>query len=779
MKDNSVIIEKDWKLIQSKYEPNNASYYESLFALSNGKIGIRNTIEFDSIYSIPGFFMSNIYDRTIQFTSEIVNLPNWLPIKFQIEDSSPINFDDVEINEFYRELNYKKATVFTKIIFTDSQKRKTKIEWETLIHAKYLELSLLWGNVTPINYSNRINICSYIDARIGNSYLGGFNSNIQTYHYQKEHQKLDELLGLILEGNTFAKNERIIIASKLNCYNKKKWFSVNERNRVGECQVIYVEEGKKVDFHKIAFIKSNINREEFELEYKKYLNKNISSLIDEHLQIWNKYWEEYDVRIGNKEYQSTIRFNLFHLIQSINHFSHSQNTPARGLTSEYHSGHFFFNTEFFKLPFWSLVNPSIARSYLMFRYDTLSNAKRHAKETGFEGARYPEETDFDGLLAAPWEIFDLINNEKFYEWSGKEKYFLSGAVLYGLYTYHSLTNDDDFMWNYGLELIIQCAKFAKSLFTWDESIHKYVINSVMGPDEYHYHVNNNYFTNFIMKWTLTYASKTLKNFREKNVNKFNDIAKKQNFQNSEIEYWEDIASLVYFPDYKEKILQQHDGYFDLPDNIVSSWDPNGRPALSVSDRKKANLLKSFNTRLIKEADIVLMLSLFSKYFTKEIKQKSFEFYTKRIVHESSLSASPHGLVASEIGLYDQATYFLKLASRFNLDYLPKENYRNGIHLAAYAGAWQILVHGIAGISFEEDLIIVKPRITNDLGYLEFNIKWRGAKLSFTFNENDLIVNIKESNGQEISLKILDDYYKVNDLKNTVKVNINMKVNEEG
>ncbi len=68
------------------------------------------------------------------------------------------------------------------------------------------------------------------------------------------------------------------------------------------------------------------------------------------------------------------------------------------------------------------------------------------------------------------------------------------------------------------------------------------------------------------------------------------------------------------------------------------------------------------TKVIKQADVVMMLSLFKDRYSKEIKKANWEYYEPRTEHGSSLSACAYAMVAAEFGNLDFAyKYFLKTA----------------------------------------------------------------------------------------------------------------------
>jgi trehalose/maltose hydrolase-like predicted phosphorylase len=214
----------------------------------------------------------------------------------------------------------------------------------------------------------------------------------------------------------------------------------------------------------------------------------------------------------------------------------------------------------------------------------------------------------------------------------------------------------------------------------------------------------------------------------------------------EVDGWRRVgASMYYPPSSPSGVIQQHEGYFALPDQTVDGFDANGRPVLAESDRRAADRLESFSTRLVKEADVVLLLALFRSKFEERVRRASYDFYVARTVQESSLSAAPHGVVAAELGELEDAHRFLLLSGRYDLDFIPRSGYRNGLHLAAYAGAWQVAIQGFGGFAVRDGEPALDPCLPPDWTKLTFGIWWRGQRVRVHVTAEDVAVEYDRGN----------------------------------
>ncbi len=758
-------LDTSWLIKQTDYKKEHHSFNETNFALSNGYIGIRHTLEFESIYAIPGTFLANIYDPGIAVPMEIVNVPQWLPIKLFIDDI-PINLDKVEILEFERILNMQEGTVSVSMCIKDSFNRITSLKWLTLVHLKEYHLGLVSGSLCAENHASKITLCSYLDYRFGNSYLGGYLPSIQTKHYQLLNVEGSKEKGLYLAVKTLGTQIEIAEAAKILVDTPAQTNIIYERDRIGEAFVIQAKTGEKYHFTKyVTFFTSNDTREYHSVGKEalfKYINRGYQDLKTSHTEAWHKRWETADVKInGDRRAQQSIRFGIFHLLQSVHPEKNGTNIAARGLTSEYHSGHFFFNTELYKLNYFTAIDPETARSLLLFRYNTLAAAKQQAAENGYQGAKYPEEADHRGYLAAPKTIKNYFSGETFQEWSGIEVKHLSADVAYAIQTYYQNTFDDQFILNYGLEMLIETARFGVSLLEWDKHKQQFVISSVMCLDEYHYHVNNHYYTNYMVKWNIEYAIQMINEFSQNYPTETARILNKTALTDNEIACWQTICSLIFLADkINGNLIEQFEGYYELPDQKISQCDENLRPVLSTEDEEKVALLTNIKTRLIKQADVIMLLAMFPARFSAEEKRQNFDFYEPRTVHESSLSAGAYGLIACELGEIEKAYTFFLQSARYNLDFIPKENYRNGIHVASYAAAWQLVVQGFAGIKTKNDQISIDPNLPPHWESLEFCLYWRNSLLNFRITQKLVSVDLVEKSFHRVIILIGNGVYEL-------------------
>ena len=227
-------------------------------------------------------------------------------------------------------------------------------------------------------------------------------------------------------------------------------------------------------------------------------------------QYMDDFWRRSDVRVKDireerikrttVEIQQAIRFNLFHILQASAR-AEDAGVPAKGLTGKAYEGHYFWDTEIYLLPFLTYTSPRIARNLLIFRYKMLPQARARARELGHRGAMFP------------WRTISGEEASAYYA-AGTAQYHINADIMYALRKYVQATGDEQFLRDYGAEMLVETARLWLDLGFYSETKGgKFCINAVTGPDEYNTVVNNNAYTNLMARENLRYAAQTVEALR--------------------------------------------------------------------------------------------------------------------------------------------------------------------------------------------------------------------------------------------------------------------------
>lgn len=331
---------------------------------------------------------------------------------------------------------------------------------------------------------------------------------------------------------------------------------------------------------------------------------------------------------------------------------------------------------------------------------------------------------------------------------------MSAAVAYAVARYHRVTGDESFLADCGYELVFDTARFAASVFR--RRGNRYASPPVMGVDEYHHGVTNNYYTNAMMRWNIAYALSLLDRDTSPGDAALCGVRESLSLTDAEIRRWRRIVDAVWLPpDLPGGIPAQDDGYAALAECQRRALRSSPAPRLRPDESALAAAAEHFPTNLIKQADLVLLCHLLPDLFDEETTRAAYRHYERRTAHASSLSAGAHGVVAARVGLRDEAYRFLMTAGRFNLDYTPRADYRNGLHLSAYAGAWQVIVEGFLGVRPDPSgLLYLRPRLPVGWTRLEVPLRFRGSRFRVIASCDQF--EIRAEDGPDLALRVEDE-----------------------
>ena len=189
-------------------------------------------------------------------------------------------------------------------------------------------------------------------------------------------------------------------------------------------------------------------------------------------------------------------------------------------------------------------------------------------------------------------------------------------------------------------------------------------------------MRDNVFTNLMAANNLVIAADA--------CNRHPEAAAAMGVTSEEAASWRDAAEAVNIP-YDEElgVHQQCEGFTKF-----AEWD-------FVNDNKYPLLLHEAYVRLypaqvIKQADLVLAMQWQSHAFTPEQKARNVDYYERRMVRDSSLSACTQAVMCAEVGHLELAHDYAYEAALIDLRDLHA-NTRDGLHMASLAGAWTAIV----------------------------------------------------------------------------------------
>lgn len=429
---------------------------------------------------------------------------------------------------------------------------------------------------------------------------------------------------------------------------------------------------------------------------------------------WADFWKCSDVEIdGDELNQQGIRYCLFQLHQTYRGLDGHHNIGAKGLTGEAYAGQAFWDSETYCLPYYLYNDRQAAKSLLMYRYNTLPQARERARQLDCQGACYPIATINGYESCNLWQHASLQMQP-------------STAVAYAIMAYHELTGDDDFLFHQGIEMLVEICRYVVSRGGWNADHTGFGFWGVMGPDEFHMMVNNDYYTNYMGGKTLSDTLSVLARMEDP------DAWAAPEERNE----WREISEHIIIHETAEGVFEQHDGFFTLPHLDIHSIPVSDFPLYEHWSYDRI-----YRTDMIKQPAVLMAMFLHPEDYTDAQVAANYDFYEPRCIHESSLSPSIHAILAQRLGRDQAAADFFSFATRLDLDNYNR-NTAEGLHLTSIAAAWVTIVFGFGGLHTEQGAICIAPHLPAG---------WSGY--SFRFLAGDGVVQARVDR-QGVSLSML-------------------------
>ncbi len=499
-----------------------------------------------------------------------------------------------------------------------------------------------------------------------------------------------------------------------------------------------ISAGEEVVLYKYTILTDSVRcdspLEEAEKLMQEVKNTEADLLYKKQREFLKEYWDRCSLKIeGDDELDIALRYNTYQLLQSAGRDEHS-NIAAKGLSGEGYEGHYFWDTEMYMQPFFTMTNPEISRSLIAYRYETLPAARENARLLGHKsGALYP------------WRTIEGSECSGYFP-SGTAQYHIDADIAYSVVAYYLATGDFDFIAEKGAEIVFETARLWLDVGNYDKD--RFVINCVTGPDEYTCLVNNNYYTNVSARFNLEWAVKFYDLLTEKRD--LNTIAK-IGLTGSEVDEFKRAADCMYLPyDEKRGINPQDDSFLSKKEWDFSSTPPGDYPLLL-----HYHPLYIYRYQVCKQADTVLAHFIYEDAQSIDTIEKSFAYYEMVTTHDSSLSTCIYSIMAAKLGMVEKAYKYFGDSAKLDLFNLH-HNTKDGIHTANMGGNYMAVVYGFGGLRIKEDGLHLAPVIPRQWSAYSFKLNYRGSRLLVsvkrTEGEPDVSVTLLEGEGVEIFLK---------------------------
>ena len=758
---NSGYKKHEWLIIEEGFHPEMNRESESIFSIGNGYMGQR--ANFEEKYSgdtLLGSYVAGVYypDKTRvgwwkngypEYFAKVLNAPKWIGIDVSV-NGKPVDLADAKIISFRRILNMKEGYLERLFSIAVAGDKTVEISSRRFVSMAEPDAGVIKYSVKSVDFEGTISVNVYIDSDVKNE-----DANYGKKFWKEVSRESSAGMGIII-SRTMKTDFHVATGMTWEVLKNRKPVRVkpsaeSHERYTGNAFSLSVNPGEEITLIKYVSVLSSLNNPKAGLmnDVKQRLMEISSTgyekLFADHRKEWARIWSASDVVIeGDVAAQQAIRFNIFQLNQTYTGKDERLNIGPKGFTGEKYGGSTYWDTEAFALPFFlKTADQKVARNLLMYRYKHLQRSIDNAGKLGFRNgaALYPMVTMNGEECHNEWEItFEEIHR--------------NGAIAFAIYNYIRHTVDTGYMADYGLEVLIGISRFWCQRASWSEDKKKFVILGVTGPNEYENNVNNNWYTNRLAVWTLSYTLGILGQMKKADRHSYDRLVSKTRFDFAvESGTWRKIIKEMHLPYCNErKVFLQQDGFLDkvlMPaDDIPASERPINQHW--SWDR----ILRSC---FIKQADVLQGLYVFEDQYDTETIRRNFDFYEPMTVHESSLSACIHSILASRIGNINKAYELYVRTAHLDLDDYNSE-VADGLHITSMAGTWLAIVEGFAGMRILDSTVLLNPLTPAQWKSYSYHARFRG--ILFEVKVNHKTVLIKNLSSKSLKIIIFGKGYQI-------------------
>ncbi|MGN6688741.1 MAG: glycoside hydrolase family 65 protein [Actinomycetales bacterium] len=719
---------------------------ESVFALSNGHLGLRGNLDEGEPHGLPGTYLNSFYEeRPLPYAESgygypesgqtIVNVTNGKLIRLLVDDE-PFDVRYGTLHSHERVLDLRAGLLTRDVDWESPARQRMHLRSRRLVSLTHRGVAAIEYVVTAVDDPMRVVVQSEL---VANETLPAQSGDprvaaaLERPLEPLEHQAWDDAAVLMhrtrisdltmaaamkheVDGLAESNDDReqpIAVQAETEAFEDVARTTVTATLQPGESLrlVKYLAYGWSSLRSRPAL------RDQALAAIASAQRTGWEGLVAEQAEFLRDFWESADVVVeGDPSLQQAVRFGLFHVLQA-GARAERRGIPAKGLSGPGYDGHTFWDTEAFVVPLLTYTRPEAAADALAWRASTLDVARRHARELGFAGAMFPWRTIRGQECSGYWP-------------AGTAAVHVNGDISRAFDLYRTVTGSSDLEHRGGVAVLVETARLWHCLghHGLDGDWH---LPGVTGPDEYTAVVDDNTFTNLVATQNLQAAADA--------VRRCPDLARELGVTEEETAAWLHAAEHVHLPyDEELRVPAQDEGFTRLPE-----WDFE-----AYRDRYPlllhAPYFALYRSQVVKQADLELAIYWYPDRFDPADVARAVDYYERRTVRDSSLSACIQSVVAAEAGHLDLAYDYAREAAFIDLRDLH-HNSGDGLHMASLAGAWIALVSGFGGMRPRPDELCFAPSLPAALDALTFTVRWRGARVRVRVTHDDVVLERLDGN----------------------------------
>ncbi len=755
-----------WRLSYRGVDPAHEGIREALCTVGNGYLATRGAAPESAADGVhyPGTYAAGCYNRLRDHVAgqsveneSLVNLPNWLPTTFQAGGGDWLGSAGVDLLAVRQDLDLRRGILIRRMRVRDAAGHTTRVIQRRFVHMRHEHLCGLQTLLVPEDWSGQLRVRSWLDGTVTNAGVARYRG-LASRHLAPVRADLIDGDIAVLTMTTTQSHIRIVEAARTTVRRRDgepvpvTRTPILAEAQVGHELVLPVESGQAVVIDKLATVFTSrdaaIADPDSEAVDQLAWAGDFDHLLGEHELVWSHLWQRCRLAVpqGSERVLRTLRLDLFHVLQTVSEHSAllDAGVPARGLHGEAYRGHVLWD-ELFVFPVLNVRLPTLSRALLSYRYRRLPWARRAARASGHPGAAYPWQSGSDGREESQRLHLNPLSGRWVVDATSRQRH-VGLAVAYNAWQYYQVTDDRGFLAHTGAEMILEIARYFGDLAEFEPERGRYVIRGVMGPDEFHTGyphapaagVDNNAYTNVLTVWVLLRALEVL---RLLPAQRRRELCQTLAIDDEVPLRWAEICRLMFVPFHHDGVISQFEGYDRLAEVPWESWRARHGDLRRLDRILESEGDSAVNYKASKQADVLMLFFLFSAEELGEILARlgyqlrpqaipaTIDYYLARTSHGSTLSAVVHAWALARQHRERALAYFFEALDSDVAD-VQGGTTAEGVHLAAMAGTVDILQRCFAGVETRGDTLGVNPHWPEQLGVLEFDLRYRGHTLTF-------------------------------------------------
>jgi alpha,alpha-trehalose phosphorylase len=739
--DDSFPIEP-WHIRESKLNLNLIAQSESLFALSNGHIGLRGNLDEGEPHGIPGTYLNGFYEtRPLPYAEagfsypedgqSVVDVTNGKIMRLLVDDE-PLDVRYGRLFEHERVLDLRAGTLGRVARWESPAGKKVCVRTTRLVSLAQRSVAAIEYVVEALDEFVRVTVQSELVAnedqpeRPGDPRVAAvLKSPLEAVCHETTEQ------GAVLLHRTRASGLQMAAAMEhdVDVPGRVEVNSEAGQDLARTTVICGLRPGQQLRIVKyLGYGWSSLRsrpalRDQVAAAIAGARYTGWDGLLEAQRSYLDEFWDCADVEVdGDPDCQQAVRFGLFHVLQASAR-AERRAIPGKGLTGTGYDGHAFWDTEGFVLPVLTYTAPYAAADALRWRASTLDMARERASVLDLAGASFPWRTIHGEECSAYWP-------------AGTAAWHVNADVAMAFERYRVVTGDDSLERECGLAVLVETARLWMSLGHHDRH-GVWHLDGVTGPDEYTAIVRDNVFTNLMAAHNMTTAAEA--------CGRDPEAARSIGVGTEEMAAWRDAAAAANIP-YDEElgVHQQCEGF-----TTRREWNFTDNTSYPLLIHEP--YVRLYPAQVVKQADLVLAMHWQSHAFTPDQMARNIDYYERRTTRDSSLSACTQAVMCAAVGHLELAHDYTYEAALIDLRDLHN-NTSDGLHMASLAGAWTALVAGFGGLRDDEGILALDPQLPDGISCMRFRLRWNNFRLTVQATHEEVTYTLRDGPDAELAIR---------------------------